>query len=870
MARANNLIPNFTGGEISPRTAARRDVEGFYNSTEYQANFISDLQGGARFRPGTVAATEIIGERVIPFIYDELDTYFIELGNYVRVLLPTGQPKIKAPTASNTWIVEQVERRTDQLVYHVSASSYTNLTLTQIYTFTDVSFDLHESFHRYAGGVIAITDLVAVNTSTINGAWRELVVNAPGVVAAAAVTPTNPMTLAATEAFNVGYSSDEVNRLQFIQKFDSMWMTVGTKPAKQLVRTIIAGPEISFTFGDANIIRKQPGATVTATLSATSGSSVTCTASAATFQAGDIGGVVVFGAGRGLITGFTSSTVVTINVSTTFSSTSLTAGNWRVLDGDLMGGASGTDTSKFPYCVTLYEERLWYAHTSEAPSRLWGSLTGRFADFPPQSSPVLDTDTVRLTLAERSDDIIFMLADKDILYLGTLGGAVSVSSGSPSVPINANSARGRYLHNVGTAFGRPYFQFESDLYFVDRAGTGLWKVQYNYNTEKFVPEMVTIAADHLTRSYDGIKRMAVKTGDDGRIYLVTNSGVVLILTYSAPYGVRAFSRMISGGGAIRDVCVLPTASVQDQVVFIYNDGSRSVLAGQPSETSNVILQDEDFFYLGQSRSQVKSNRENWLYAKGLATYFDVSNTFSNSIFATLTLSAVSGTGVTATASAPAFSPTDVGRTITRIITAGSFGVAEIVGYTSSTVVTVNVLQEFSSLTAPVLQWWISLAAGTQITLPSFYYRNKTVSVMVDGVVYDDVPVDGQRYLDLPAEGSNFTIGFKYKGLLKTVNMLGVGSLGTSEHLKKNIAYMGVNFFETGQGTSYGTDMFNLEPLDFAQLDDPTDRPPPLFTGEKRVRFEENWEKEKHIYIKHDGGTPCTVLSLIPFFNTSSD
>ena len=72
--------------------------------------------------------------------------------------------------------------------------------------------------------------------------------------------------------------------------------------------------------------------TVNLTLSATSGSGVTVTAASATFASTDVGRIINARAGllngRATITGFTSSTVVTVTVTETFSSTSVVGGFW--------------------------------------------------------------------------------------------------------------------------------------------------------------------------------------------------------------------------------------------------------------------------------------------------------------------------------------------------------------------------------------------------------------------------------------------------------------------------------------------------------------------------------------------------------------
>lgn len=76
----------------------------------------------------------------------------------------------------------------------------------------------------------------------------------------------------------------------------------------------------------------------------------------------------------------------------------------------------------------------------------------------------------------------------------------------------------------------------------------------------------------------------------------------------------------------------------------------------------------------------------------------------------LTLSATSGAGVTATATAAAFEAADVGRQIQTLD-----GLATIVGYTSTTVVTVNISQTFASVSNAALSWTITESPKTTCT-----------------------------------------------------------------------------------------------------------------------------------------------------------
>ena len=798
MARANNLIPNFTGGEISPRTAARRDVEGFYNSTEYQLNFISDVQGGARFRGGTTVKYRAAGTRLLPFVFDALDVSFVEVGtSWIRILDSLGNPRVRVATANNTWTVQRVEKRTGQVVFHVSGGSYTELVTSGLYVLSSVSPELDDSYRLFSGENIG-GNITAVNTSTINAAWREVVVSVSFTVADAAVTPAQTMLLYRCEAVASTYTEAEINRLQFAQRNDSMWMTVGTKRAKQLLRLSTG----AFTFTDAQIYNAVSGTTDLAEL---------------------------------------------------------------------------TTANNYPYCVTIYEDRLWYGHTDTNPNTIWGSNTGIFNRFF-VSTPGVASDRFRGNIGQNSDDIIFMLGDRNILYCGTINGAVGVSGGGPNQAITLSSFKFSPLHNVGTAFGRPYFNYEDSLFFVDRVGTGLWKVQYNYNTEKYQPTNVSVAADHLTKRI--VFRASTKTGDDGRIFLITNEGNIIFLTYSEPLGVSAFSRGESYPGfKFTDVCSLPSPIFQDTLgAYLTNEfGQRYFVLFQPEVSTNLYQSKDQARVRSANEIEATKDYYGYLYAKQLATnYLDGGFELVNlaPFAAGLIFAAQTGTGVNVNSTAPIFQVSDVGR---RILinplysrTRAYRGLAVITAYVDASNVTVTIEQDLNDDLVPIGGWYFSVPAGTTVSLPSTIYAGYDVDLVLDGVVYPPVSIDTFLTFTLPADTYIGWVGFKYTGVLKTVNMLGVGSLGTSEHLLKNIAKLGVRFFETGQQTSYGTMFYRLENLDFAQLDDPTDRPAPLFTGEKIIRFDENWQSEKSIYIKHDGGTPCSVLSLVPFFNTSSD
>jgi hypothetical protein len=81
----------------------------------------------------------------------------------------------------------------------------------------------------------------------------------------------------------------------------------------------------------------------------------------------------------------------------------------------------------------------------------------------------------------------------------------------------------------------------------------------------------------------------------------------------------------------------------------------------------------------------------------------------------LTLGSVSGSNVTCTASAAFFQNGDIGRQIV-VITDGLTGVASIDAFTSTTVVSVNIIEEFSSAAVAANDWKMDLSTLGDITI----------------------------------------------------------------------------------------------------------------------------------------------------------
>ena len=93
--KASPAQTSFNAGELSPLLKGRPSLDKFKNGCETLENFIPQIQGPARKRPGTRFVAEVKDSadatRLLPFEYSISQSYVLEFGDlYVRFYLDGG------------------------------------------------------------------------------------------------------------------------------------------------------------------------------------------------------------------------------------------------------------------------------------------------------------------------------------------------------------------------------------------------------------------------------------------------------------------------------------------------------------------------------------------------------------------------------------------------------------------------------------------------------------------------------------------------------------------------------------------------------------------------------------------------------------
>jgi len=349
------------------------------------------------------------------------------------------------------------------------------------------------------------------------------------------------------------YLESELFDIKYAQSADVMYLCHPNHPVKKLARTGHTSwtlTSVDFTNGpfmDHNI------ETTTMTASHTNkGQAGTLTISSTTgvnsnqgWLSTDVGRLVHMLDGHVKITGYTSSTVVNMEVLSDISNGSATT--------DFALG-SFSSTTGHPSCVTFFEQRLVFAATLSQPQTLFFSKSGDYENMDDgYHNTVADDDSIIYTIASNQVNAIRFMTATRTLIIGTAGGEFAVSGGGTDIAITPTNILIKKQSNNGAANVDALAVGNATL-FLQRARRKLRELAYNFDVDGYVAPDLTILAEHISES--GFKQLSYQQEPNQVIWCARNDGQLVGLTYQREQQVVAWHRHIFGGafGSGNSVC----------------------------------------------------------------------------------------------------------------------------------------------------------------------------------------------------------------------------------------------------------------------------------------------------------------------------
>lgn len=607
----------FNAGELSPRMAARVDFSKYANAAAVMRNLLALPQGGAARRPGTRHVVEVKDStartRLIDFRFSTEQAYQIEAGDrYFRFM--TNQAQIAVPATgaaiSNGDFTGNITGWDDRSTgTAIIAHDATNDRLSLVNGVADIAW-AEQSVTTTATGIEHVVRFRVIGAAGDSVELRIGDATTTDEVIADRVMPVGFHTVAFTptvspfflqfrnsaektvqiddvamlddEAVEVTtpYATTDLFAIQKTQSADVMFMAhPDHAPHKLERRGNTTWSVVEVAWEDGPYFDENTTAT-TLTAAAVTGLGITVTASStagindgAGFTAADIGRALriqhtTTEPGWAVITGITSTTIVTVDIKRDFNATTAS---------DIWFLGAWSDATGYPGSIMFFEQRLWTANTTAQPQTFWASQVGGFEFMRPDSfvggqNTVQSDDGLAFTLAANQVNAIRWIAAGRDLVLGTAGGEwVVTSSGAAITPADIDVSR---QTTYGSAAVEPVLAGNVVL-FVQRAARKLREMVFNFDVDGYVARDLTILADHVTRG--GIVEMAYQQEPDTVNWCVREDGVVAALTYGRAEEVVGWTRHFLGGSFGAGDAVVETVSVipgDDDPGQVYSSISR--------------------------------------------------------------------------------------------------------------------------------------------------------------------------------------------------------------------------------------------------------------------------------------------------------
>lgn len=522
----------------------------------------------------------------------------------------------------------------------------------------------------------------------------------------------------------------------------------------------------------------------------------------------------------------------------------------------------------FPDAVGFYGGRLNMGGTDNDPDVFWGSM-GPDADTGASQYDIFtigteDTDGFVYTLTPRNDmmeRIRWFDGTSNFMVIGTSGCVHKVNGGQDGTAITPTSVFACPISSVPVANVQPLYA-NDQTYYIEEGSIRLRGFGYNLLTDNYKAYDKNALADEIT--LEGIVQLAYA---NGFIYAVRTDGVLLVCTLLESEEVAGWSRVkIGGDGLVLSIVVEAQTTGIDRVgIFVERVINGNTCRYMEYFSEDPVIPDFSDYFSGEDSyasdltqyEKITFELQKQIVRLDSALVFDaVQNSYS------IVLDAVTGLGVTVTASASIFSSDDVGRMIFAKFNTGlESGIGEIVSYISGTQVTINVREDFSSDGLASGAWYF----GASILSGLNHLEGEVLGVLTDGAAHPDVEVtDGRVVLDYPCR--YVILGKKYTGFFRTLDLDVSISGSTTQARLRGINHLFLKLRDSLGGkvgtTSKGP--YQLTQLDYRRASRSYyDRPPALVSGLKQVALKDTWENEKRITIIQDQPFPFYLLAIIP-------
>lgn len=255
---------------------------------------------------------------------------------------------------------------------------------------------------------------------------------------------------------------------------------------------------------------------------------------------------VIEGVGR--VTGYTSTTVVNIDVLTDFGATTATSSWWEGRWSDYRGWPSG---------VAIHDGRLWWA----GHDRINGSVSDAYHSF--SDSTEGDSGPIDRNVGSGPVDRINWIMSLTQLLFGTQGSELTARASSLDEPLTPTAFSLRAISTQGSAAVQAV-KVDTSGIFVQRNGFRVMEAALGDGMYSYVTNDLTSVAPDI--GSPGIVKIVVQRQPDTRIHCVRSDGSVAVMVFDKAENVSCWIELETDG-VIEDMVVLP--GITEDAVYYF-------------------------------------------------------------------------------------------------------------------------------------------------------------------------------------------------------------------------------------------------------------------------------------------------------------
>lgn len=830
MAKASPVFANFTAGELSPRLDGRTDLDKYFNGCKQLRNFITHPHGGASRRPGTLFVNEVKNSannaRLIPFEFNVEQAYILEFGDqYFRIHKDGGT------------------------------------VVAGLITYSSVSGGPFTAGETITGGTSSATAVVIeddatdeLQVRTISGTFQAAETITGGTSSATATLDSIDLNGGDPIEVTTPYLHTELSSIKFTQSADVMYMVHPDHPVQKITRTghdTWTITEVSFRRGPL----QDPRFDGTSLLANGRSGSVTLTASGGdVFESDDVGRIVKVHSGYAEISAFSSATSVTATVVENEDGReelmpSYTASTISFFEGD-------PDNTGLEHNDRINDTAGQFLEQGFKPGMkisISGAAAGNNG-----SGLLIVTVTADTILISPSGDLVNQAAGSSITITGDL-------EADDSYQLGAFSAKTGYPAAV--AFYEQRLVFANTLeqpqtIFFSQGGDF---ENFTQGTDDASALVYTIGSNQVNVIQYLSSGRSLLVGTSGGEFAVSASGTTEPLTpknaqikKQSSYGSTTTQPVLVG-----NVTLFIQRAKRKVRELVYDFDSDSYLAPDltllaehitesgikeiafQQEPDNIVwcvLEDGRFVGMTYRREeQVVAWHEHLLGGTSSVGGTDYDYGFVESV---------------------ASIPGDLDEDTVYIVVN-----RQVNGGTVRHVEYFNVFDFGDNiLDAHFLDSGLQYSGSAVSSVSGLsHLEGETVSILADGSAHaDKVVSSGSVTLDRAA--SDIHIGLPYTSRLQTMRIDAGGTEGTSQGKTKRVRDVTLRLYRS-IGAKVGPDQAILDVIPFRSSAAAMDQAVPLFTGDKTIEFDGDYDTEAFIVVEQVQPLPMTVLAIYPRLQT---